>query len=392
MHRLAFALLLCPLVAASALAQPVGEPLDSALRSARSDQAAADAETARLQDIAANARGEAERLNAEQAAAAQAIDAAEARITTADTRLRLASGLAAAHRAQLAQAQRPVASLLAGLALMARRPPLLALADRGGVDELVKLRILLESTLPVIRRRTLGIAAGITEDEQLQGQAANARAELVRSRNLLVGRRAQFAALEQKARQRSLSAGGAALGAGDVAIAAGEEAERILREQAGGQSARAVAEKLAAADPAPPRPFGSAGSIPPVPFAYRLPASAPVTEGLGAVDDSGVRSRGIALATARGAALEAPADGVVRFSGPFRDYDGVVIIDHGGGWLSLLVNVSSPLHPGDKVRLGEPLGRALGPIRVELSRDGRRVSPALIAGSSRTLSNAAKGG
>jgi murein hydrolase activator len=69
-----------------------------------------------------------------------------------------------------------------------------------------------------------------------------------------------------------------------------------------------------------------------------------------------------------------------------------VIIDHGGGWMSLIVNVSSPLKPGDKVRLGQALGRALGPLRVELSRNGRRFSPAIIAGSSQNLSKGAKGG
>ena len=31
----------------------------------------------------------------------------------------------------------------------------------------------------------------------------------------------------------------------------------------------------------------------------------------------------------------------MSFSGPFRDYDGVLIIDHGGGWMSLIVNVAS---------------------------------------------------
>jgi septal ring factor EnvC (AmiA/AmiB activator) len=71
---------------------------------------------------------------------------------------------------------------------------------------------------------------------------------------------------------------------------------------------------------------------------------------------------------------------VIRFSGPFRDYDGVLIIDHGGGWISLLVNVTSTLQPGEKVRRGDPVGRALGPLLVELSQNGRRISPALIAG------------
>jgi len=82
----------------------------------------------------------------------------------------------------------------------------------------------------------------------------------------------------------------------------------------------------------------------------------------------------------------------VRFSGPFRSHDGVVIIDHGKGWMSLIVGVASTLKPGDRVTLGDPLGRALGPIGVELSQNGRRVSPALIAGSSQTLSNAAEAG
>jgi len=122
-----------------------------------------------------------------------------------------------------------------------------------------------------------------------------------------------------------------------------------------------------------------------------LPAEAQVTEGLAAVNDSGVRSRGLTLATSRGAPVTAPADGVVRFSGPFRDYDGILIIDHGGGWMSLIVNVSSPLHPGDAVHIGDPIGRALGPLQVELSQSGRRISPALIAGSSQTLSKGTKG-
>ena len=39
----------------------------------------------------------------------------------------------------------------------------------------------------------------------------------------------------------------------------------------------------------------------------------------------------------------------------------------------------------ERVQLDQPIGRALGPIEVELSQDGRRISPALIAGSSQSL-------
>ena len=392
MRRLALALLLTPLAAASAPAQPQPSPLQTALKQATADQAAAEAETARLENAAANARGEAERLNAQQAAAAQAIEAAEARITAADMRFQLAAAYVAAHRQQLANEQRPVSSLLAGLAVMARRPPLLALADGGSTDELVKVGVLLDSTLPVIRNRTQALSGQISEGQRLAATAAYARADLVKSREQLIARRQQFAQLEQRALQQSIAVGGKALGTGDVAIAAAEQVERLQGQQSSSRSDRALAALLASEGPAPLRPFAPAGPQPRPPFAYELPVNAAVVEGLGAVNDSGVRSRGTVFATPRGLSVAAPADGTVRYSGPFRNYDGILILDHGGGWMSLIVNVSSELKVGDKVHLGEPLGRTLGQIEVQLSHNGLRFSPALIAGSSQTLSKGVKDG
>jgi septal ring factor EnvC (AmiA/AmiB activator) len=391
MRGMAFALLLCPCLAASALAQET-TPLDAALKAAQAEQAEAEAETAKLEEAASQAQGEADRLHAEQAAAAQAIDAAEARISAANIRLQLASAYVAAHQRQLAVEQRPVSSLLVGLATMARRPPMLVLADRGGTDELVEVRLLLDSTLPVIRSRTSRLAAELARGEHLRQSALDARAELARSRGDLVARRQRYAALEQQAVQRALASGGQALGTSDVAIAAQEDVERLRGEQSNNQSIRVVAGQLAAGDAAPPSPFAAEGPAPRPPFDYQLPAAAPVTEGLAAISDSGVRSRGLTLATPRGAPVTAPADGIVKFSGPFRDYDGVLIIDHGGGWISLIVNIGSPLRQGERVRIGDGIGRALGPLQVELSQNGRRISPALIAGSSQNLSKGPKGG
>jgi septal ring factor EnvC (AmiA/AmiB activator) len=392
MRRTAFALVLCPLLAASALAQNLGLPLDAQLRQAEAEQAVAEKQAAQLDQLASKARTEAERLHAEQAAAAQAIDAAEARISAANVRFRLASAYVAAHRQRLAVEHQPVSSLLAGLATMARRPPLLVLADRGGTDELVKVKLLLDSTLPVIRGRTGRLTAELLEGQRIRQAALDAKAELAKSRDDLAARRQRFAQLEQRSVQRALASGGEALGASDIAMAAGENVESLRAEQASGQSIRRAADQLSLEDPAPASPFRPEGEPMRIPFAYQLPAVAPVTEGLAAVDTSGVRSRGLTLATSRGMPLSAPADGMIKFVGPFRDYDGVVIIDHGGGWLSLIVNVGSALTVGDRVHLGDPIGRALGPLQVELSQNGRRISPALIAGSSQSLSKASKGG
>jgi septal ring factor EnvC (AmiA/AmiB activator) len=114
----------CLALAASAPAQPLGETLDAALERARAERSAAEASAARLERIAAGQRDEAVKLRVQQEAAAEAVQAAEARITAADTELRLASANLAARRARLASEQRPIASLLAGLAVMGQRPPL----------------------------------------------------------------------------------------------------------------------------------------------------------------------------------------------------------------------------------------------------------------------------
>ena len=379
-------------VAASAPVRPHTELIETGLKRARAEQAQAEAETARLQRQADQAKSELARLRVQQAAAAQAIEAAEARITASDMELRLASAYLELRRRRLAEERQPVASLLAGLAVMAQRPPLLAIAERGSTDEFVKVRVLLDSTLPAIRKRTTGLASELREGEQLARTAETARGQLVERRRELLARRNEFAQLERKAMLAATSASGEALNAGDAALAAAENVEQLTSGETGSREAARLAAELLGSEAAPERPIANDSEPSTAEIAYRLPAVASVIEGLGAVNDSGVRSRGLTLATARGMPVLAPAAGTVRFAGPFRSYDGIMIIDHGRGWVSLLVNVTSPLKVGDKVRPGNVVGRTLGPLVVELSQNGRRISPALIAGSSPSLSKADKGG
>ena len=139
--------------------------------------------------------------------------------------------------------------------------------------------------------------------------------------------------------------------------------------------------------PGSARPFRGDSPLPPQDFAYSLPVSAPLSEGLGSVNRAGISSRGLWFETSRGMPVIAPADGDILFAAPYRSQDGVVIIRHAGGWTSLLLGVASEKPKGSKVMRGEFLGRALGPLSVELRRNGVPVSPALIAASSVPLSN-----
>jgi septal ring factor EnvC (AmiA/AmiB activator) len=114
-----------------------------------------------------------------------------------------------------------------------------------------------------------------------------------------------------------------------------------------------------------------------------------VIEGLGTVSSAGVRSRGIRFATPRGSPILAPAAGKILFAGAFREHDGIIVIDHGKGWTSLLIDVAPSVRANDRVAAQAPLGRALGDVALELREDGRPRSAALIAGSSQMLSNGA---
>ena len=371
------------LVASSGQGQSV-EPLALNAKRALAEARAADAQVARLEKAADQAQDEVERIRAQQAAAAEAIAAAEARISAADASAQVIAAQIAARRERLRKESAPATALLGGLAVMAERPPLLAILDQGSTREFVRVRLLLDSTLPAIRARTASLRAELDRGRQLQQKAEQARADLVGSRNALAERKREFAALEGKAVKIAQRRGGEALGAGDVALARSEQAAKLTGELQRSGAARAIAVEMSRLPPPPIRP-GTQAAKDEAPFSYVLPV-APITEGLGAVAPNGVRSRGLTLATARGATVAVPASGTLRFSGPFRSYDAVVIIDHGGGWMSLLLNVASPLKPGAKVQVGQPLGRALGRIGVELSRNGRHVSPALIAGSSQSLS------
>src|SRR4029079_2935177 len=154
---------------------------------------------ARLQKAADQARTEAERIGARRAAAAQAISAAEARISAADANARVIGAQIQLRRQRLQREAAPATALLGGLAVMAERPPLLAILDQGSTQEFVRVRLLLDTTLPVIRSRTASLRAELDRGRKLQRQAQQARAALLGSRDALARRKQEFAKLESRA-------------------------------------------------------------------------------------------------------------------------------------------------------------------------------------------------
>ena len=140
--------------------------------------------------------------------------------------------------------------------------------------------------------------------------------------------------------------------------------------------AQPMSAQVAAAEPSATAPAAIIATGLP---AYALPVTGRLLAGFGETPQGSPRSRGIALAVRQGAQAVAPAPGRVTFAGPYRGYGSIVIIEHDGGWTSLITGLAQlDARIGDRLVGGSPLGitGAGRPIiTLELRKGGVPVNP-----------------
>ena len=362
---------------------------------AKQQSAAAMARSALLEKQAEAASSEADRLKKRSAALAARIQSAEADISAGEARVALVSRRLSAQRARLAEQQQPLLELAAALQQLSRQPPVSVLAQPGSLSDMVHARAVIDAAMPVIERRTAGVRRELTLLDTTRRQQAVALKALSTSKAQLAHRRDALTRLENEGRLRSRELMSSAQLEADRALGLGEKARDIVdlmdSLEADG-AVRAELAQLAGPIPRPRNPEGDiAAAAPPAPAeaeltrgAYRLPVVGRIVAGLGEVNDSGVRSRGITIAARPGGQVVAPALGRVGFAGDYRGYGKIVIIDHGGGWVSLLTGmIALSVGVGDTVDAGAPVGRAGSDdsrITVELRRAGRPVDVVAMIG------------
>ena len=369
----------------------------AALHAALAESRAAEARSAELERAAANARDAAERTAREAAALAARIQQAEAAIAVAEARLALATRERAILREELGREQQPVVHLTAALQQFSRRPLALSVLRPGSVKDAVYLRAMLDSAVPQVQARTARLRARLARSRELREEALAAARELRAEQTRLSQRRTELAALETKQRLASRAASGTADREAERALALAEEArdlDALLGElaRAGGLRARLAA--LPGPVPRPARPEDArlasletlalpepSTNLPPVP--YLLPVTGRTVLGFGAPRGSG-ESRGLTLAPRPGAQVVAPAAGRVAFAGPYRGYGRIVIIEHAGGWTSLVTGLArTDVAVSEQLVAGAPLGiaaQARPEITLELRRDGEPVNPLRFVG------------
>ncbi len=159
------------------------------------------------------------------------------------------------------------------------------------------------------------------------------------------------------------------------------EAEAVRKRQEAEQQRREAEQQtqLAARRDDPPpqlREFtGQRGSL-------IMPTQGKVVRGYGSKDEYGVPSKGIVIETRGSAPVVSPYDGRVVFSGPFRGYGQILLIEHGGGYHTLLAGLGRiDTEVGQWVLAGEPVatmqqeGEEIPNLYVEWRRNREPVNP-----------------
>lgn len=354
----------------------------------------AEANAARFAREAEAADEAAEKTARQAAALAAQIQATEADITAARARFTLARTERAALSDRLADRRQPLVRLTGALQTTARRPLALSALQRGSLKELVYVRAVLDTAVPEIRRRTTDLRSDLEQGRALERRAARALENLEASEAELQQQRLELAELETQQRLASREARSTAAREGERALALAEEARDLdgLIERI--DDAAELRRELAALPGPIMRPsdigsnVGQGAGIAPSPTpspasariaGFQLPVQGRTIAGFGELRASGLRSTSIELAPQPGAQVVAPASGRVAFAGPYRGFDRIIIIEHDGGWTSLVTGLDRiNVEVGDNVIGGAPLGVAGSDdpsVTVELRRDGEPVNP-----------------
>ena len=364
----------------------------AALSRATRESRRAEARAARLSGEAEAATEAATRTANEAAALAARIQQAEADIEAARARASIARAERAALTARLAKKQEPTARLTAALQTAARRPLALSALQPGSLQDVVHVRAVLASAVPQIRARTAALRSELDRGRALERQAARAVEQLRAGEVQLRERRQSLAALENQQRIASRNARGAAQREAERALALGEEARDLdglvdrlgevaaLRQELSALPGPVLRPKdLAAPLAAAPLAAASPSAAAPPPRDFQLPVQGRTLVGFGARRDSGLASTGLTLAPAAGAQVVAPGRGRIAFAGAYRGFGRIVIIEHAGGWTSLVTGLDRvQVAVGDSVIGGSPLGvtGARGAaVTFELRRAGDPVNP-----------------
>lgn len=382
------------------------------LEAARARQKSAEEAQAKLKAEITSLGQDRTQLNQQLIDTAANVRAVETKIDAAEARLRTLNGREQEMRASLDSRRADIVEVLAALQRAGRRtPPALLVRPEDALQSL-RTAILLGAVVPELRSRAEKIAGELGELVALRKNIASERDQLASDRDRVRSDQTRLAALiderqrQQAAREKDLDAESSRAIA--LSKQVGDLQGLITKMEQDLQSAAKAAEKAAeAARQAEARAAASAKSgpaafkdrsrtTPAIAFAAAkgllpLPVNGNKIRDFGGSDGVGGVQKGISLATKPGSQVTTPCDGWVVYSGPFRSYGQLLILNAGGGYHVLIAGMERiSVNIGQFVLTGEPVAtmgstsqvasilatNASQPVLyVEFRKDGTPIDP-----------------
>src|SRR5947209_9228031 len=337
----------------------------------------------------------------------------------AQKRLAALQGNEEAIRVSLGNRRAIVGEVLASLQRMGRRPPPALLVRPEDMLSAIRTSMLLGAVLPEMRAETEALAADLAqlvtlrtaisgERDTLSRELAGMREERQRLSMLVEARQQALSAAQrdleaQHDRSNELSRKAASLRDLIASVESDAVNQRAPDEAAKAATARKQADavkndgrtRLAGlpgspfsdvARLAPAIAFGEARGLLP------LPVNGSLIKAFGAPDGFGSTEKGLSVTTRVQAIVSAPCDGWIAYSGPYRTYGQLLIINAGSGYYVVLAGMERiNVDVGQFVLTGEPvatmgdgtaktaaaiaIGAAQPVLYVEFRKDGTPIDP-----------------
>ncbi len=368
------------------------EDIDKALKKAEDTRR-------QLRERAEGLDGDIKKLRQGMVGAARLIQDHEKRVDELTKQLAQVDQELAVKESVLRKRRKQMGGVLQALQRIAQYPPEALIAQPISPGDTVRTAILLRSSMPELARRALLLRDDLSALQLTKSEAQRRREELNEAATELEGQRKMLRTLlgrKSRLRRRTVvQTDEADRKAKALAVEARSLRDLMQRlevlrqereEQAKAQQmAKKGGEKPAVAASGPPPDYSgkpidiAKGKLP-------FPVIGQVQDVFGEAAPSGLTHKGITIDTVSEAQVIVPYEGRVAFTGPFRGYGRLLIIEHGAGYHTLLAGMGRiDVAVGQWVLGGEPVGimdrvstnqkRRKPSLYLELRHEGQPINP-----------------
>ncbi len=322
----------------------------------------------------------------------------EALLTRLEKQLSNLVSNAASREAALADQRRRLAGTLGALGRLSRNAPQALFVFPGEPSDMVRSAMLLRIAVPQLGDRAATLTREIESLSAVKRDIAGkllglrqagaaldeerARLRVLLNRKNALRRETEEAYRKNSERMRDLAA--KAQNIRDLMARLRKESREPVVEPRAKNTVRRPDDAATPAVPPPPAVAVAPGGL--RVFPTRGPLTLPVRGRLvsryGESTNFGNTAKGIRFETRPNAQVVTPFDGKVVFAGPFRTYGQILIIEHQGGYHTLLAGLGQiDAVVGQWLLAGEPLGamatrKSEKPtLYVELRRNGQPINP-----------------